>query len=184
MNKKITKAQDLILNRVNDLCRKLGLNNVMAQLYVVLYLSGKPMSLDDLLERLKISKGSVSVNIRALERYGAVRKVWIKGSRKDYYESEVNIVKVIMDRVKSMTRDRILEANDMLDASYAAANEINYSSKEEQQAIDAFKQKLDAIRNLQRKVQSMYSLLNSDILNTILYTKVDRNDKKETLIID
>lgn len=171
MSEKLIEAQDMILGRVNQVCRKLGLNNIMAQLYVILYFNDKPMSLNDMLDRLKISKGSVSVNIRALERYGAVRKVWVKNTRKDFYEAEMDIIKVIMERVKSMTRDRISEVRDTIDASYSAANSIDYSSKEEQQAVDIFKKKLDAIKKLQGKAQSIYGLLNSGILNSILFGK-------------
>ena len=79
MSEELEKAQDGLLGKLNQLCAKFGLNNIMAQLYTILYLQNKPMSLDEMVERLKISKGSVSTNIRSLERYGAVRKVWIKG---------------------------------------------------------------------------------------------------------
>jgi len=84
MNEDLVKAQDVFLQKINKICRDFGLNNIMAQLYAILYFSKEPLSLNDMLERLKISKGSVSINIRALERYGAVRRIWVKGSRKDY----------------------------------------------------------------------------------------------------
>src|SRR3989338_5100918 len=105
MNDKLLKAQDLFLDKINNICNKFGLNNIMAQLYVMLYFNNNPLSLDDMVERLKISKGSASVNIRALERYGAVRQVWVKGSRKDYYEAEPDISKIIFDRTKSMVKN-------------------------------------------------------------------------------
>ena len=66
MNENLIKVQDIFLNRINHICKKLGLNNVMAQLYAILYLNNEPLSLDDMVERLKISKGSASVNITAL----------------------------------------------------------------------------------------------------------------------
>src|SRR3989338_5217258 len=95
----LIKVQDIFLNRINHICKKLGLNNVMAQLYAILYLNNEPLSLDDMVERLKISKGSASVNIRALESYGAVRRVWMRGSRRDYYEADTDIVRVVTDRI-------------------------------------------------------------------------------------
>ena len=99
MNEKMEKAQDMLLEKVNKFCREFGLNNIMAQLYAILYFSKKPLSLDDMVERLKISKGSASVNIRILERDGIVRRIWVKGSRKDYYEAEIDISKVILERI-------------------------------------------------------------------------------------
>ncbi|MBN1353825.1 MAG: hypothetical protein JW994_04075 [Candidatus Omnitrophica bacterium] len=180
MSEKIIEAQDIILGRVNQICRKLGLNNVMAQLYTINYLNDKPMSLDSMVERLKISKGSVSVNIRALERYGAVRKVWVKGSRKDYYEAETDIIRVIMDRVKSLARDRISEAGSMLTVSYDTINNGNQSDKEEQEEADKFRNKLDMLKKLHQKAQYMLDLLNSDILNNMLNIKNIKGDEKES----
>src|SRR3989338_5938972 len=114
MNENLTNAQDVFLNEINQICSKFGLNNIMAQLYAILYLSDKPLSLDDMVDRLRISKGSASINIRALERYGAVRRVWIKGSRRDYYEAEADIVKVVVGRIRSMVNGRLTELEHMI----------------------------------------------------------------------
>lgn len=171
MSEQLANAQDVFLDRVNHICNKFGLNNAMAQLYAILYLSGKPLSLNDMVERLKISKGSVSVNIRALERYGAVRRVWVKGSRRDYYEAEADIAKVIIDRIKSMSQSRLKEMNEMVNSSYHALNSVNPSGKDEKEAIKIFKQKLDRLRNLQNKAQHLFGLFNSGLLNGLLKNK-------------
>jgi len=170
MSEELERAQDVFLGKVNQICAKFGLNNIMAQLYAVSYLHGRCMSLDEMVKQLKISKGSVSVNIRALERYGAVRKIWIKGSRKDYYEAEPDIVKVIMDRVKSMAQNRLRAIDDMIDSPYHVLSSINHSS-EEKEAIKTFKERMDKLRELQSKAQSLFNLLNSGFLNNALKIK-------------
>ncbi len=175
MSEELEKAQDIFLGKVNQICAKFGLNNVMAQLYTILYLHGKPMSLDDMVEQLNISKGSVSTNIRALERYGAVRKIWIRGSRKDHYEAETDISKVIMDRAKAMSQNRLSEMDDMINSSYHALNSVNSSDKEEKEAIRTFKQKLDRLRDIQKKAQSVFNLFDSGFVNNILNTKSVKN---------
>jgi DNA-binding transcriptional regulator GbsR (MarR family) len=63
-------------------------NKVGGQIYALLFLSDEPLSLDEISEKLAVSKSNVSINIRLLEEYGLVRKVWVKGSRKDYYDAE------------------------------------------------------------------------------------------------
>lgn len=181
-NEDLIKAQDILLGRVNQICTKFGLNNVMAELYTVLYLSNKPISLNDMVERLKISKGSISINIRALERYGAVRKIWVKGSRKDFYEAEPDIAKVIIDRVKSMAKSRLTEVDDMINAAYEALNSVASSNKEESESKEIFKERLDKLRGLQHKAQSVFNLFNSSLLGGALNTK-GKKDKKEALVI-
>ena len=171
MDEKLTKAQDVFLGRVNQICNKFGLNNIMAQLYAILYLNNRSMSLNDMAERLKISKGSTSINIRNLERYGAVRRVWVKGSRRDFYEAESNISKVVMDRIKSMTQSRLLEVDDMINSSCHALNSVNSSDKDEKEAIKIFKQRLDELKNLHSKAQSLFNLFNSGFLNGLSKNK-------------
>lgn len=165
MNKNLIDAQDVLLGKINQMCDKFGLNDIMAQLYAILYMSSSPLSLNDMVDRLKISKASASVNMRALERYGVVKRVWVKGSRKDYYEAEADISKVIMDRIKSMAQSRLSEFDDMIKSSYAALDSVTYSSGDGKEDIKVFKEKLDKLARLQRKAQSLFKLFNSGLVN-------------------
>lgn len=174
MNERLMQAQDVFLDKINQICSKFGLNNVMAQLYALLYLNNETMSLDEMGERLNISKGSVSTNIRALERYGAVRRVWVRGSRKDYYKAEADIAKVIMDRVKSMAGHRVLELEEIINSSYQAINAITSSSKEEEESIELLKQKLNRLQDIQNKAQTLLRLFNAGILNKLLDIKSEQ----------
>jgi DNA-binding transcriptional regulator GbsR (MarR family) len=181
MNEKLTQAQDIILDRINYICGRFGLNNIMAQLYAILYLSDETMSLDEMAERLKISKGSVSINIRALERYGAARKVWIKGSRKDYYEAEDDIVKVILDRARSMAKNRLSEVDAMVSASEQALSSIDVSSEEEKQSTEVFKKRMTKLKELYDKAQTLFNLLNSKLLINILQANALGSKKEDSL---
>lgn len=127
MNNTLELAQDRIIETIGNMCSKFGLNNFMAQLYIVLYMSDKPLSLDDLVQRLKVSKGNVSINIRELERWSAVRKVWVRGSRKDFYEAELGIKKILVERIKASSEKHMSEISRML----AEFNESIKSSYEE-----------------------------------------------------
>lgn len=72
-----------------------GFNRLWGQLYVYLFLSQEPMSLDALADGLGVSKASISLTGRQLESWGALRRVWIKGDRKDYYEAERDFSHII-----------------------------------------------------------------------------------------
>jgi len=160
MNNGLVKAQDVLLSKVNQMCSKFGLNNVMAQLYAVLYMSSKPLCLDDMVERLKISKGSASVNIRALERYGVVRQIWVKGSRKDYYEAETDIAKVIVERVSSMAKGRLAEVDTMIQSSTAALRAVDPDSEEDAESIRIFKERLEKLQAFYAQARSLLELFN------------------------
>lgn len=181
MNKRLIKVQDIFLERTNHICKKLGLNNVMAQLYAVLYLSNEPLSLDDMVDRLKISKGSASVNIRALENYGAVRRVWVRGSRRDYYEADTDIVKVIMERVNLIARLRLSEVDELMKTSLKILDSVKPSDKDEDAAIKAFRQKLDKLEALRIQARSLFDLVNSGLLTNLLNNKPTESEKESSL---
>ena len=160
----LISAHDIFLDRISTACKKFGLNHVMAQLYAILYFSGKPLSLNDMMDRLKISKASTSINIRALERYGAVKRVWVKGSRKDYYEADGDIYKVVTERIRSMAKSRLSEVNDMIKSSYAMLGSVSPQNDEEAGSIKAFSRRLEKLDAIHKQAQSLFELLDSGLL--------------------
>lgn len=167
MKSSLTQAEDVFLNKINPICKKFGLNHLMAHLYTILYFSNDPLSLDDMTERLNISKGSASTNIRALERYGAVKRVWVKGSRKDYYEADTNLSKLIKERITGMAQERMSEIEDMISSSYGIINSVDATEKER----ESFRTKLDNINSIYNTAKTMFELLNSTLVNNILAVK-------------
>lgn len=90
-------VQDSMLDGLSQLLDYFGFSKVMGQLYGVLLLNPEPLSLDDLMERLDISKASVSMNMRTLEHLGMVRQVWVRGKtgRRKYYEAETDFIQIV-----------------------------------------------------------------------------------------
>lgn len=90
-------------------------SKVGGQIYSLLFISRNPMSLDEIGNVLKLSKGNISVNIRMLEGFGLVRKVWVKGTRKDYYEAARDyprkFLKDFFDRVRAGIEDSLRVIN-------------------------------------------------------------------------
>jgi DNA-binding transcriptional regulator GbsR (MarR family) len=72
-----------------------GLNRLFGQIYTLLYLSEEPQTLDAQADQLGVSKASVSIACRQLESWGAVRRIWKKGDRKDYYVAETDFSRIL-----------------------------------------------------------------------------------------
>lgn len=89
-----TRLQDA-LNRVEqefvDLWRNMsglwGISPTMAQIHGLLFLTGEVLSTDDLMARLAISRGNVSMNLAKLVEWGLVKRVHRRGDRREYYEA-------------------------------------------------------------------------------------------------
>jgi len=135
MNQKLELAQHKFIGTVGKFCDSFGLNKLVAQLYALLYLSEKPLSLDEMADKLKVSKGSISLNIRELEKWGAVRSIWVKGSRKDYYEADLDIKKVVFDKVKKGLEKRLAEVGTMTDEFNAIVSSTDNELDDTEKAI-------------------------------------------------
>jgi DNA-binding transcriptional regulator GbsR (MarR family) len=64
-----------------------GVSPTMAEVHGLLYITGAALSMDDVMARLKISRGNVSMNLSKLVEWGLVRRIHKRGDRRDYYES-------------------------------------------------------------------------------------------------
>lgn len=66
----------------------------MAQVHALLLVASEPMCAEDVIHELKISKGSVNMNLRALLDWGLVYRFNREGCRSEYYQAEKNLHKV------------------------------------------------------------------------------------------
>jgi DNA-binding transcriptional regulator GbsR (MarR family) len=153
MNHELTSAQDKFIAAIGRMSSAYGLNRLIAQLFALLYLQGKPLSLDEMAEALGVSKGNVSVNIRELENWGAVKNVWVKGSRKDYYEAESDLKKVFFNKVRSSIQKRNTELNAMLEEfEKTIAARLASAGKDEIESIATYKKKINELKRMRDKV--------------------------------
>jgi DNA-binding transcriptional regulator GbsR (MarR family) len=95
-----------------------GFPKAMGAIYGAIYLSPQPVSLDQLVEQVGVSKGAVSTNVRSLERLGIIHKHLILGDRKDYYVAEPDFWKavkgVLREREKSEFGRALLSVDESL----------------------------------------------------------------------
>jgi len=77
-----------------------GINRTMAQIHALLLISPDPLSADEVMEGLSISRGNANMNIRELIDWGLVQKVIVPGERKEFFNAEKDIWKVARQIVK------------------------------------------------------------------------------------
>src|SRR6266478_5428805 len=76
-----------IINLFVQLSRLLGQPRSLAEIYGLLFISARPLAMDDLIERLRLSKGSASQGLKFLRNMGAVKTVYVPGDRRVHYEA-------------------------------------------------------------------------------------------------
>jgi DNA-binding transcriptional regulator GbsR (MarR family) len=134
MHNALDAVNDSTVAGLGRLTRFFGFSDVMGRLYGTVLLSPEPMSLDDLASSLEISKGSVSMNMRALERWGMAKEIWVRGERKKYYAAESDLWQVIRNVLGSRESREVQLALNVLGESVAklktAENELSPEEQE------------------------------------------------------
>lgn len=91
---KLAEAKSQFIQAWGTLGSKWGINRTMAQLHALLFVSAEPMSTEEIMDELNISRGNVNMNIRELMNWGLVEKMHKPGDRKEYFWAEKDIWKV------------------------------------------------------------------------------------------
>jgi DNA-binding transcriptional regulator GbsR (MarR family) len=94
-----------------------GINRTMAQIHALLLVSADPLSADEVMEQLGISRGNANMNLRELIDWGLVDRVIIPGERKEFFTAEKDIWKVAMQITKERKKrelEPMLKALDQL----------------------------------------------------------------------
>jgi len=92
-----------------------GINRTMAQIHALLLISPDPLTQDDIMEDLNISRGNTNMNIRELINWGLVERVLLPGERKEFFTAEKDIWKVVKQIVKERKKRELEPMMQLLD---------------------------------------------------------------------
>lgn len=79
-----------------------GINKAMAQIHALLLLATEPLSAEEIMEELQMSRGNVNMNLRALMDWGIVRKEHKVGERREFFTTG----KDVWDLAKQVSKER------------------------------------------------------------------------------
>ncbi len=109
-----------------DAVKVLGLPKSVGEIYGSLFISREPLSLDDLVERLGMSKGSGSQGLKMLRTLGAVSEVEGMEGRKVFYEADVELKSLVGGFIREEIRPHLSSAKvkiGLMDDSNASEDE-------------------------------------------------------------
>ena len=150
----LIEARKMMIENLSRISEFWGFSRAMGGLYAALYLSPGPLSLDELIPIVGVTKGAISTNIRALEQLGMVHRHLRTGDRKDYYEADTEfwkIVKTILERREKPEFDKALTSvsatlQQVRSRSYSQSNSDLASFYEQRlEAMERFFHTLDGI---------------------------------------
>ncbi len=112
---KLTEAKQQFISSWGAFGTHWGINRTMAQIHALLLITPDPLTQDDMMEQLTISRGNTNMNIRELINWGLVDRVLLTGERKEYFSAEKDIWKVVKQIVKERKKRELEPMLKLLD---------------------------------------------------------------------
>lgn len=124
-----------------------GINRTMAQVHALLLLAKEPISTEEIMEELQISRGNANMNIRALMDWGIVTKELKVGERREYFVGDKDIWAV----ARQIARERRKKEIEPLLKVLEEAQGVNGNDIETKE----FKELIGEIETFTTKVDGM-----------------------------
>lgn len=111
---KFKEAKNKFVQTWGALGSQWGINKTMAQIHALLMVSNEPISMEDIMEELQISRGNASMNLRALMDWGIVYKEYKAGERREFFTAEKDLDELAVKIAKERSKREIKPALKVL----------------------------------------------------------------------
>jgi len=150
---KYKEARHHLIQTWGQLSDHWGINRTMGQIHALLMISTEPLTSDQIINELSISRGNVSMSLRNLVEWGVVNKTFIPGDRKEYFSSEKDVWRMALQ----IARERKRRELDPIIQSMQHLSEIE-SDGESQKELDEFKKMTSQILDVSMQIEKMIDI--------------------------
>ena len=159
MRKTVEDIRNEVIHTIGEKAEKFGFSRIAGQLEGLLYLSPEPLSLDDMASRLEVSKASVSTNIRVLERWKIVKRVYHKGARKNLYQIRGTIWEIETEIAKTIAREELERFKSLITHSVDDLEAIEPDSEDDKGQVDFLRERFEEIEEYVSAGEHLLELL-------------------------
>ena len=146
------EAKDKFISHWGSLGSLWGINKAMAQIHALLLISPTPLSVEEIMEELKISRGNTSMNLRQLIDWGIVFKENKAGGRKEYFTSEKDVQELARQVAKERSRREIKPVIKVLKEVSSIEDDGKKETKELIKQTSALYEMADTANNILEKM--------------------------------
>jgi len=107
-NAKLPEAVERFVLHWGDMGSQWGVNRSVSQIHALLYLSERPLTAEEVAATLGLARSNVSTSIRELMAWNLIRRVPVKGDRREHFEAETDLWEIAM-RIAAVRKERELD---------------------------------------------------------------------------
>jgi DNA-binding transcriptional regulator GbsR (MarR family) len=128
-----------------DMGDQWGVNRSVSQIHALLYLSERPLTAEEIAERLGMARSNVSNSLKELQGWDLIRRAPVMGDRRDYYEADVDVWSIA---AKIVAGRKARELDPALAALRTCAAEAEGDAKVHPVAAQRLKEMQEFTRNV------------------------------------
>ena len=157
----LTEAQDRFVATWGQMGAAWGISRTMAEVHALLFITGRPLNTDEVMERLQISRGNASMSLRALVDWGVVTRTHRRGDRKEYFNAEQDVWTMF----RAIVRERVKREIDPMLASLFEIRDLTGveglrgtragTSAEDKQSLVEHNQRMEALLSFFKTVDKL-----------------------------
>jgi len=138
-----------------DMGSEWGVNRSVSQIHALLYLSERPLTAEEIADLLGLARSNVSTSIKELLAWSLIRRVPIRGDRRDHFEAESDLWEIVR-RIAAGRKER--EIDPAIVALQACAQEAERDPKVHPVARKRLKEMLDFVETMDRWYAQMLTV--------------------------
>jgi DNA-binding transcriptional regulator GbsR (MarR family) len=152
---KLPGAVERFILQWGDMGSQWGVNRSVSQIHALLYLSERPLTADEIAVSLALARSNVSNSIRELMAWDLIRRVPVKGDRREHFEAETEVWEIAM-RIAAVRKER--ELDPAVDALRACVAEADGDAKLHPVAAKRLKDMLGFVETMDRWYAQMLTV--------------------------
>ena len=152
---KLKEAKEKYIQACGALGSSWGVNRTMAQIHALLLISTEPLSTEEIMEELKISRGNTNMNMRALMGWGLANKVLKPGERKEFFTTDKDVWELAKQVAKERKKRELEPIIDVL----SGVEDVEGTGKE----VEEFKKMTKELKT--------FAVQAEDVLNRFITSK-------------
>jgi DNA-binding transcriptional regulator GbsR (MarR family) len=158
MDESLVQAREVFIQGMSRISQFWGFPKAMGAIFGAIYLSPEPVSLDELVVLVGVTKGAVSTNVRALEHLGMVQRRIRIGERKDYYVAETDFWKVARGILKERQESEFDQAIGSVSQSLGLVQAAQAGGSEAELAA-FYQERLQNLANFFRGLDNLVAVV-------------------------
>ena len=149
-----------VADTIGTLMEFWGFKRAMGRTWALLYTSPRAMPAAEIGEALQMSAGAVSMTLAELGKWGVVRRSWVPGDRRDFFEAETSVWKLVSRVVRERELALVREAKESFDAADRVLAGASQGAPAEERRRRAFeRERIAKLRTLAEAGEKIVSAL-------------------------